>query len=113
MSVSFSHLASLDSQLRVLARRASSSNILLDKVWFIKAISGEQMEFIQRIFVRAREALVSNWKAQTMTEYVMIVAAIAIVVYGTYMAFEHTTSSNANRTGSGLTSAYAARASRI
>jgi Flp pilus assembly pilin Flp len=105
MSVSFSHLASLDSQLRVLARRTSSSNILLDKVWFIRTISGEQMEFIQRIFVRARETLVRNRKAQTMTEYVMIVAAIAVVVYGTYMALGNNISSFANGADSVLTNA--------
>ncbi len=42
------------------------------------------MEFIENIFVRNREILVKYRRAQTMTEYVLILAAIAIVVYGTY-----------------------------
>ena len=63
------------------------------------------MEFIQRIFVRARETLVRNRKAQTMTEYVMIVAAIAVVVYGTYMALVNNISSFANGADSVLTNA--------
>ncbi len=38
------------------------------------------MEFINRMFVKARE-----WhKAQTMTEYALILAAVAIVVFVTY-----------------------------
>ncbi|HXZ88469.1 MAG TPA: Flp family type IVb pilin [Candidatus Binataceae bacterium] len=38
------------------------------------------MEFLTHMFVRARE-----WhKGQTMTEYALILAAVAIVVYVTY-----------------------------
>jgi Flp pilus assembly pilin Flp len=63
------------------------------------------MEFVQRFFVRARETLVTNRNAQTMTEYVMIVAAIAVVVYGTYLALGNNISSFASGADSVLTSA--------
>ena len=63
------------------------------------------MELIQRIFVRAREAMVRNRKAQTMTEYIMIVSAIAVVVYGTYLALGNNVSSFANGADSVLTNA--------
>ena len=63
------------------------------------------MEVIQQFFVHVREALVRNRNAQTMTEYVMIVAAIAIVVYGTYVALGNSVSSFASGADSVLTSA--------
>ena len=63
------------------------------------------MELIQRIFVRTRETIVRNRKAQTMTEYIMIVSAIAVVVYGTYLALGNNISSFANGTDSVLTNA--------
>jgi len=63
------------------------------------------MELIQRIFVRARETLVRNRNAQTMTEYIMIVSAIAVVVYGTYLALGNSVSSFANGADSVLTNA--------
>ena len=88
-----------------MARAISSSNIFLHVAWFVRTISGEQMKLIQRIFIRTREALVGNRKAQTMTEYVMIVAAIAVVVYGTYMALGNNISSFANGADSVLTNA--------
>jgi Flp pilus assembly pilin Flp len=38
------------------------------------------MNFLTRMFIRARE-----WRAgQTMTEYALILAAVAVVVYVTY-----------------------------
>jgi Flp pilus assembly pilin Flp len=63
------------------------------------------METAQQFFVRVREALVRNRNAQTMTEYVMIVAAIAIVVYGTYVALGNSVSSFASGADSVLTNA--------
>jgi Flp pilus assembly pilin Flp len=36
------------------------------------------------MFIRARESVVRNMRGQTMTEYALILAAIAVVVYGTY-----------------------------
>jgi hypothetical protein len=63
------------------------------------------MELIQRIFVRTRETIVRSRKAQTMTEYIMIVSAIAVVVYGTYLALGNNISSFANGADSVLTNA--------
>jgi Flp pilus assembly pilin Flp len=63
------------------------------------------MELIADIFLRTREILVKNRRAQTMTEYVLIVAAIAIVVYGTYVALGNNISSLASGTDSVLTNA--------
>ena len=63
------------------------------------------MEVIQRLAVRARETLLRNRNAQTMTEYVMIVAAIAVVVYGTYLALGNNISSFASGADSVLTNA--------
>ena len=36
------------------------------------------------MFIRARESVVRSTRGQTMTEYALILAAIAVVVYGTY-----------------------------
>lgn len=63
------------------------------------------MEVVQRLVVRARETLLGNHNAQTMTEYVMIVAAIAVVVYGTYLALGNNISSFASGADSVLTNA--------
>ena len=63
------------------------------------------MELIENIFLRTREILVKNRRAQTMTEYVLIVAAIAIVVYGTYVTLGNNISSFANGADSVLTNA--------
>jgi Flp pilus assembly pilin Flp len=63
------------------------------------------MEVAQRLVIRAREALFRKRNAQTMTEYVMIVAAIAVVVYGTYLALGNNISSFASGADSVLTSA--------
>ena len=42
------------------------------------------MEAVTKMFIRARESVVRNTRGQTMTEYALILAAIAVVVYGTY-----------------------------
>lgn len=63
------------------------------------------MEVVQKFFVRVREVMVRKRDAQTMTEYVMIVAAIAIIVYGTYVALGNSVTSFANGADSVLTSA--------
>ncbi|MFZ1121707.1 MAG: hypothetical protein WB580_16050 [Candidatus Binataceae bacterium] len=63
------------------------------------------MDSIQRIYVRVRETLARNRNAQTMTEYIMIVSAIAVVVYGTYLALGNNVSSFANGADSVLTNA--------
>jgi Flp pilus assembly pilin Flp len=63
------------------------------------------MEVVQKFFVRVRETVVGNRNAQTMTEYVLVVAAIAIVVYGTYLALGNNISSFASGADSVLTNA--------
>jgi Flp pilus assembly pilin Flp len=63
------------------------------------------MESIENIFVCAPEVLVKNRRAQTMTEYVLIVAAIAIVVYGTYVTLGNNITSFASGADSVLTNA--------
>jgi len=63
------------------------------------------MKPVIRVFLRAREFVVRNTLGQTMTEYVMIVAAIAVVVYGTYLALGNNISSFASGADSVLTSA--------
>ncbi|MGZ6241469.1 MAG: Flp family type IVb pilin [Candidatus Binataceae bacterium] len=63
------------------------------------------MNYVQKFFVRIREAVAGRRNAQTMTEYVMIVAAIAVVVYGTYVALGNSVSSFASGADSVLTNA--------
>jgi Flp pilus assembly pilin Flp len=63
------------------------------------------MTSAQKLYVRIREMLVQRLEAQTMTEYVMIVAAIAIAVYGTYTALGNSVSSFASGADSVLTNA--------
>jgi Flp pilus assembly pilin Flp len=57
------------------------------------------------MFVRARESVVSSTRGQTMTEYALILAAIAVVVYGTYRALGNNIGSLANGVDSTLTNA--------
>ena len=38
------------------------------------------MELVTKMFIRARESVVRNSRGQTMTEYALILAAIAVVV---------------------------------
>ena len=63
------------------------------------------MEPVTRMFIRAREFVVCNTRGQTMTEYTLILAAIAVVVYGTYMALGNNVSSLASGADSTLTNA--------
>ena len=44
------------------------------------------MESMTKMFVRARECCVRKLRGQTMTEYALLLASIAIVVFGTYRA---------------------------
>ena len=57
------------------------------------------------MFIRAREYVVRNTRGQTMTEYVLILAAIAIVVYGTYTILGNNITSLASGVDSTLTNA--------
>jgi Flp pilus assembly pilin Flp len=64
-----------------------------------------KMELVTGMFVRARESVVRNTRGQTATEYALIVAAIAVVVYGTYKALGNGVNSAANGVDSSLTNA--------
>jgi Flp pilus assembly pilin Flp len=63
------------------------------------------MESVTKMFIRARETVVRNSRGQTMTEYALILAAIAVVVYGTYRALGNNISSLGNGIDSALTNA--------
>jgi Flp pilus assembly pilin Flp len=64
-----------------------------------------KMELVTRMFISARESVVRNTRGQTMTEYALILAAIAVVVYGTYKALGNNIGSLANGVDSALTNA--------
>jgi Flp pilus assembly pilin Flp len=57
------------------------------------------------MFIRARESVARNSRGQTMTEYALILAAIAVVVYGVYAAMGNDIGSLANGVDSALTNA--------
>jgi Flp pilus assembly pilin Flp len=61
------------------------------------------MEPVKKIFIRARESVIRDTRGQTMTEYTLVLAAVAVVVFGTYMALGN--SSLASGVDSTLTSA--------
>ena len=63
------------------------------------------MEFVTKMFISARESVVRKTRGQTMTEYALILAAIAVVVYGTYKALGNNIGSLANGVDSALTNA--------
>jgi Flp pilus assembly pilin Flp len=64
-----------------------------------------KMEPVTKAFIRARESMVRNARGQTMTEYALILAAIAVVVYGTYRALGNNIGSLASGVDSALASA--------
>ena len=63
------------------------------------------MAGLTNFFLRNRERLARLAKGQTMTEYALILAAIAVVVYGTYKALGNNIGSLANGVDSTLTNA--------
>jgi Flp pilus assembly pilin Flp len=63
------------------------------------------METVTKIFIDARESMVRGVRGQTMTEYALILAAIAIVVYGTYKVLGNNISTLASGVDSVLTNA--------
>jgi Flp pilus assembly pilin Flp len=65
----------------------------------------KKMEFVTKMFVRSRESVVRNLRGQTMTEYALILAAIAVVVYGTYKVLGNSIGSLASGVDSALTNA--------
>jgi Flp pilus assembly pilin Flp len=64
-----------------------------------------KMEPISKMFICARESVVRGTRGQTMTEYALILAAIAVVVYGTYKVLGNSITSLASGVDSILTSA--------
>ena len=68
-------------------------------------MGGEKIKAATKIFIRARESAVSKLRGQTMTEYALILAAIAVVVYGVYAAMGNNIGSLANGVDSSLTNA--------
>ena len=63
------------------------------------------MESVTKIFIRARESVVRSTRGQTMTEYALILAAIAVVVYGVYKALGNNIATLASGVDSSLTNA--------
>ena len=63
------------------------------------------MESVTKIFIRAREAMARSSRGQTMTEYALILAAIAIVVWGAYQLMGQDISNLASGVDSALVAA--------
>jgi Flp pilus assembly pilin Flp len=63
------------------------------------------MSSVAKYYVRARESLFGHIRGQTMTEYALILAAIAVVVYGVYAAMGNNIGSLATGVDSSLTNA--------
>jgi Flp pilus assembly pilin Flp len=63
------------------------------------------MESATKLFVYARESAVRRLRGQTMTEYALLLGAIAVVVYGTYRVLGNNIGSLASGVDSVLTNA--------
>jgi len=63
------------------------------------------MEAVTKMFIRVRESVVRNTRGQTMTEYALILGAVAVVVYGTYKVLGNNIATLASGVDSALTSA--------
>jgi Flp pilus assembly pilin Flp len=63
------------------------------------------MESATKLFIRAREFVFRSARGQTMTEYTLVLAAVAVAVYGTYLALGNNIGSLANGVDSTLTNA--------
>jgi Flp pilus assembly pilin Flp len=63
------------------------------------------MESVAKMFIRARESVARNRRGQTMTEYTLVVAAIAVAVFGAYMALGNNIATLASGVDSTLTNA--------
>jgi len=63
------------------------------------------MEAMTKMFIRVRESVVRNARGQTMTEYALILAAVAVAVYGTYRVLGNNIATLASGVDSALTSA--------
>jgi len=63
------------------------------------------MNLIANCYIKSRETLRGYVRGQTMTEYALILAAIAVVVYGVYAAMGNNIGSLSNGIDSSLTNA--------
>jgi Flp pilus assembly pilin Flp len=63
------------------------------------------MEFLTRTFVKVREFQKRLSKGQTMTEYALILAAVAVVVFVTYEVMGQDISVLVNKINTDLTTA--------
>jgi Flp pilus assembly pilin Flp len=64
-----------------------------------------KMKSVTKAFICVHESVVSRMRGQTMTEYTLVLAAIAVAVYGTYLALGNNISSLASGVDSTLTNA--------
>jgi Flp pilus assembly pilin Flp len=64
-----------------------------------------KMDVFTKAFLKVRERFVRLHRAQTMTEYALILAAIAVVVYGTYKVLGNSIGTLASGVDSALTNA--------
>jgi Flp pilus assembly pilin Flp len=63
------------------------------------------MEFVNKTLVRVREWHKGLSKGQTMTEYALIMAAVAVVVFVTYQTMGNDIGSLVNKINTDLTTA--------
>lgn len=61
------------------------------------------MKSMIEVFISARESLVRRIRGQTMTEYTLVLVAVAVVVFGAYLALGNNVSSLASGVDSTLT----------
>jgi Flp pilus assembly pilin Flp len=79
-----------------------SSKVSLEK----GSIKGEsKVDLYMNAFLKVRERFARIHRAQTMTEYALILAAIAVVVYGTYAVLGNNIGSLGSGVDSTLTNA--------
>jgi Flp pilus assembly pilin Flp len=64
-----------------------------------------KMELVTKMFIRTREVLVRKLRGQTMTEYALLLASIAVVVFGTYRTLGNNIGTLARGVDSTLTNA--------
>ena len=63
------------------------------------------MQSVTKLFIRARESVIRYTRGQTMTEYALLLAAVAVAVYGAYSVMGKDIGSLASGVDSALTNA--------
>ena len=63
------------------------------------------MKSVTKLIICIRESVVCRMRGQTMTEYTLVLAAVAVAVYGAYRALGNNIGSLANGVDSTLTNA--------